>query len=189
MQQTYHSKIKSIIKIGLPRIWSFMKTLNEIILDADNAIGRLRKGREISRLRKKKHLKNDDHRSLFKQRLTNGLYSPWEFLQAIGNTIGNFKTNEELISSDSEQSEEEHQINNGNENKCAVCLLTRTTTCFFISCRNAVCCISCTERIEELGQPCQICRGVIEDIFKIFTVQPFILSYYHFSSVFHYHLL
>ena len=105
-----------------------MKTLNEIIQDTDNEIGRLRQGREISRPRKKKHIKNDEHRSLFKQRLTDGLYSPWEFLQAIGNTIGNFKTTEELISSDFEQSKEEHQINNSTENKCAVCLLARTTT-------------------------------------------------------------
>ena len=107
--ESYHSKIKSIIKIGHPRIWSFMKTLNEIIQDTDNEIGRLRQGREISRPIKKKHIKNDEHGSLFKQRLTDGLYSPWEFLQAIGNTIGNFKTTEELISSDSEQSEEEHR--------------------------------------------------------------------------------
>ena len=168
--ESYHFKIKSIIKIGHPRIWSFMKTLNEIIQDTDNEIGRLRQGREISRPRKKKHIKNDEHRFLFKQRLTDGLYSPWEFLQAIGNTIGNFKTTEELISSDSEQSEEEHQINNSTENKCAVCLLTRTTTCVFIPCRHAACCISCSERIEELGQPCPICRAVIEDRFQIFTV-------------------
>ena len=52
-----HSKIKSIIKIGHPRIWSFMKTLNEIIQDTNNEIGSLLQGREISRSKKKKHIK------------------------------------------------------------------------------------------------------------------------------------
>ena len=36
-------------------IESYLKTLNEIIQDTDNEIGRLRQGREISRARKKKH--------------------------------------------------------------------------------------------------------------------------------------
>ena len=168
--ESYHSKLKSIIKISHSRIWCFMKTLNEIIQDTDNEIGRLRQGREISRPRKKKHMKNDENRSIFKRKLTDGQYSPWEFLQAMGNTIGSFKTTEVLIESDSEQSEEEHQINEDTESKCAVCLLARTTTCVFIPCRHAVCCISCSERIEELGQTCPICRSVIEDRFRIFTV-------------------
>ena len=81
----------------------------------------------------------------------------------MGNTIGSLKTTEVLIESDSEQSEEEHQINEDTESKCAVCLLARTTTCVLIPCRRAVCCISCSERIEE-------CRLVIEDRFRIFTV-------------------
>ena len=57
----------------------------------------------------------------------------------MGNTIGSFKTIEVLTESDSEQSEEEHQINEDTESKCAVCLLARTTTCVFIPCRHAVC--------------------------------------------------
>ena len=61
-----------------------MKTLNEIIEDTDNKIGRLRQEREISRPRKKKHVKNDENRSIFKRKLTDGQYSPWEFLQAMG---------------------------------------------------------------------------------------------------------
>lgn len=90
-------------------------------------------------------------------------------MQAIGNTIGNDQTTVELISSDSDQSEEEHQINNSTESKCVVCLLTRITTCMFLPCRHANCCISYSERIEEFGQPCPVCRSVIEDGFRIFT--------------------
>ena len=83
--ESYHSKLKYIIKISHPRIWCFMKTLNEIIQDTDNEIGRLRQGREINRPRKKKHMKNDENRSIFKRKLTDGQYSPffykrWEIL-------------------------------------------------------------------------------------------------------------
>ena len=39
-----------------------MSILNEVIADTDNDIGRLRQGREISRPRKKKDVKNDDYR-------------------------------------------------------------------------------------------------------------------------------
>ena len=39
-----------------------MTTLNEIIQDVDNAIGRLRQGREITGARKKKDIRNEEHR-------------------------------------------------------------------------------------------------------------------------------
>ena len=70
-----HSKIKSIIKISQPRICSFINTQNEIIKDADSDIACLLQGREISRPRKKEHIKNEC-RSLYKQRLIDGVYSP-----------------------------------------------------------------------------------------------------------------
>ena len=122
----------------------FYENANEIIQDTDNEIGRLRQGREISRPRKKKHMKDGQNRIIFKRKLTDGLYSPWEFLQAMGNTVGSLKTTEVLTESDSEQSEEEHQLNEDTESKCAVCLLARTTTCVFTPCRHVVCCISCS---------------------------------------------
>ena len=50
--ESYHSRLKSITLTCHPRIWNFMETLNDIIQDTDNDIGRLRMGREISRPRK-----------------------------------------------------------------------------------------------------------------------------------------
>ena len=43
--ESYHAKLKSIIKISHPRIWNFMTTLNDIIADTDNENGRLRLGK------------------------------------------------------------------------------------------------------------------------------------------------
>ena len=51
--ESYHSKIKSIIRTCHPRIWTFIATLNDIIQDTDNDIGRLQRGLEISRPRKR----------------------------------------------------------------------------------------------------------------------------------------
>ena len=54
--ESYHSKLKARIKTRHPRIWTFMSYINEIILDVDNDIGRIRSGREISRARKQQVL-------------------------------------------------------------------------------------------------------------------------------------
>ena len=70
--ESYHSKLKSIIRTSHPRIWTFMATLNDIIRDTDNDIGRLRLGREISRPRKKVDIKNELQRSTCKEKLRDG---------------------------------------------------------------------------------------------------------------------
>ena len=44
-----------------------MSYINEIILDVDNDIGRIRSGREISRARKTTSIRNEEHRALLKQ--------------------------------------------------------------------------------------------------------------------------
>ena len=67
--ESYHSKIKSIVKTCHPRIWTFLESISHIIEDTDNDIGRLREGREISRPRKKKDLKHDEDRMKCKQKL------------------------------------------------------------------------------------------------------------------------
>ena len=117
--ESYHSKLKSIIKTSHPRIWTFMETLNEIIQDTDNDIGRLRMSREISRLRKNEISLMV---STCKQKLSCGDYNPMEFLRAISNTIGNIKSQEIILSSDSEDSDEEHIETTIENNKCVICL-------------------------------------------------------------------
>ena len=67
--ESYHSKLKSIVKTCHPRIWTFMSILNEVIADMDNDIGRLRQGREITRPRRKKYVTNEDLRLECKRKL------------------------------------------------------------------------------------------------------------------------
>lgn len=54
-----------------------MSTLNEIIKDTDNDIGRLRLGKEVSRPRKKKNIRIDENRTNCKQQLRDGNLTPW----------------------------------------------------------------------------------------------------------------
>ncbi|KAI6661882.1 hypothetical protein LOD99_9765 [Oopsacas minuta] len=128
---SYHSKLKSIIRTSHPRRWTFMATLNDIIRDTDNDIGGLRLGRELSRLRKKVDIKNDVQRSICKEKLHDGAYTPWEFIRAISQTIGHIKaentndTEDTLSSSDSEYENDEIVLSG---KSCVVCPSIRTAT-------------------------------------------------------------
>ena len=64
-----------------------METLNDIIQDTDNDIGRLQMGIEISRLRKRGNINNSEHRSICKQKLSCGEYNPMEFIKAISHML------------------------------------------------------------------------------------------------------
>ena len=103
------------------------------------------------------------------QKLRDGDCSPWEFLQTISQTMGKIKTHDIYLPSDSENSEDEDDEIDPSENKYAVCLLPRTTTWVFMPCRHAQCCKECSERLEELRQPCPVCRPSIQSIFQIFN--------------------
>ena len=108
--ESYHSKLKSIIRTSHPRIWTFMASLNDIIRDTDNDVGRLRLGREISRPRKKVDIKNDVHRSTCKEKLRDGAFTRWEFIRGISHTIGHINVdiaNVTLPSTDSEDENDE----------------------------------------------------------------------------------
>ena len=141
--ESYHSKLKSIIRTSHPRIWTFLSTLNQIIQDTDNDIGRLCLGLEISRSQKKKNIRNFERRMVLKQKFSDGELNPWEFLKTISHTIGSLNTNDSVISSsNSEHSDDEVDDIPLEGNKCAVCFAIRTSTWIFMPCRHANCCES-----------------------------------------------
>ena len=170
--ESYHSKLKARIKTRHPRIWTFMSYINEIILDVDNDIGRIRSGREISRARKTTSIRNQEHRALLKQKLCVGEFTPWQFLQSISHTVGCMSTIQHTQLSDSEDDPGEQNTNTP-EHLCVVCLSPRTTTWIFMSCRHASFCDVCSQRVIELESRCPICRANIESRFEIFTDELF----------------
>ena len=167
--ESYHSKIKSKMRCNHPRIWTFITKLNHIIKDTDNDIRRLYQGREISRPRCKTDIKNEEHRIVLKQKLSDGELNPWEFLQSMSHTVGNIKSQDFPPSSESEFSENEVDQNTNTESVCVVCLCQRNNTWVLIPCRHASFCGYCSERIVTLGQNCPVCRSNIETRLEIFT--------------------
>ena len=60
-----------------------MITLNDVISDYDINISRLELGREITMPRKKQDKIDITFRKECKEKLTSGIYTPWEFLASI----------------------------------------------------------------------------------------------------------
>ena len=144
-----------------------MSALNNVIQDTDNDIGRLRLGKDISRARKKAHLRNDDLRRTYKEKLRSGLLDSLEFIHKISHTIGKIHDKVSLQEDISNESEgEDVEIA---EKACVVCFLQRVTTWIFMPCRHANFCGDCSDRLRGLEQTCPICRTQIEDSFQIFT--------------------
>ena len=113
-------------------------------------------------------MRDTDNDSMCKEKLRDGVYTLWEFIQAISHTVGNINagiiTDTILLSSDSEDESEEIVLSG---NSCVVCLSIRTETWIFMPCRHANCCAECSARILELGQPCPVCRSEIDNRFQI----------------------
>ena len=173
--ESYHGRLKSIIKCNHPRIWNFLETLNEIIPDTDNELARLKSGLPITRPRKKKSLVNEEYRRKCNEKLLEGLFSPLEFLKAISSTVGSLAEIGTFDGSFDEEDEDDSIQTDAsitesiNANLCVVCLTTRETTWLFMPCKHANCCGNCSTQIEELRQACPTCRSVIQSSFQIFN--------------------
>ena len=85
--ESYHARLKCLFKSSHPRIWNFMKNLNNIIADYDNEISRLLHGNEITRSRKKDVRLNLEHRNECKEKLVSGNCTPWEYLKVISRSL------------------------------------------------------------------------------------------------------
>ena len=171
--ESYHGRLKSLIKCNKPRIWNFLAILDNIITDKDNEIARLQRGLSITRGQKKKSILNQERRLKCKEKLVEGLCYPFQFIKAISFTVGSFS----YTWLGNYSSDEEDESTNTTElsdvistnNKCVVCLGSRQTTWIFMPCKHATCCGDCCKTIEELEQPCPVCRAVIACALKIFT--------------------
>jgi hypothetical protein len=85
--ESFHSKLKFLIKVSHPNIWRFMQVLNNVIKDSRNDIDRLNNGLDISRPRKKQTVRILQRRNLCRQRLANGMYTPLQFLFSVSHTV------------------------------------------------------------------------------------------------------
>ena len=140
--ESYHARLKSLFKTAHPRIWKFMAILNDLIADYDNEISRLQLGREITRPRKRQVILDFEYRKECKDKLTNGIYTPWEFLASISRSLTySISLDDSSIISISDITDESYKEEEGQEspvrNLCVVCLTEREATWLFLPCKHA----------------------------------------------------
>ena len=118
--------------------------------------------------------------------------TPLEYLKAISETIGKMNAVTTEYSDISDDSEEEEELSPTNVNICVVCLSPRTTTWLFLPCKHANGCTTCSEQIQELGQPCPYVVPQLKTAFKYihhnssFIIMATYLTYTYFSVMLHY---
>ena len=161
--EIYHAKLKAEFVFSHPQIWYFIQILNDIITDTDLDVERLRNGIEISRPRKKKNIANDMLRRQCKRKLEEGVYTPEQYLFALGSTVELDTSSQQVDDTSSGSDEDNEQVNN--QLLCCVCLQVRASTILFYPCRHARCCQDCS---EQVGNLCPICRSTITDRIPIF---------------------
>ena len=169
--ESYHAKLKAIIKTAHPRIWTFVSILNHIIEDTNNELGRLQRGKVITRPRKLINIFKEERRKFYKEMLQSSVYTPLQYLHSMAHTVGSFPY-VQLDTSDFSETSDDETVSTDDvpphANICVVCLCRLTITWIFMPCRHANCCSRCSETIEVLQHPCPVCRAPIESRLEIF---------------------
>ena len=166
--ESYHKELKSIIRIKRPNIWSFMESLEKILIKYDLEYTRLLNGLEIGE-RRKKDIEKEKQRDVCKQRLQNKEYTPIEFIQKISYTVGcNINLNDCVEYSDSEESDEmTEKYEEPLTNPCVICLQKRNSTFVFFPCGHAQICEKCEINFNSRDR-CPTCRSFIANKLQIF---------------------
>ena len=102
-------------------------------------------------------------RSQCKHKLEEGVYTPEQYLFALGSTVELDNSSQQVDDTSSGSDEDSEQLNN--QPLCCVCLRVRESTVLFYPCRHARCCQDCS---EQVGNLCPICRSTITDRVPIF---------------------
>ncbi len=164
--ESFHSRLKSIIKVHSPNFWSFLLHLTSFIKDTEKEIERAENGLAISRPRKAKFAKNFQRRQESKAKLLVGTYSPIQFLSAVSHTFDpSIIVSENLdrigMETDVDENAEEEEAEQppqAEERRCVVCLGSRDSTKIFLPCGHGGC-SACVDRILSSNPcNCQVCR-------------------------------
>ena len=158
--ESYH-KLKTYIKTPHPRIWSFIATLNNIIVDYDTDLQRLQNGIEITRVRCRKDRDKVQVRTFARERLISGEITPLQFLCAVRETLDEHDPGN-IIESDSESETEDDNLITTSIPICSVCLQPRSVTIMFLPCQHCNVCQNCSDVIAQVDQRCPVCRSNID---------------------------
>ena len=168
--ESYHAKISKNFKSNHPNIWNFCETLNNVIIDTDADIARLKNGLDISRIQKKDQLTKNHLLKSSKDKLLSETYTPIDFIAALRTTIDSIQVKDNEFddneSFDNDYSGDSEQVLS--TEVCCVCLLPRENTICFRPCWHARVCSRCDQVLKDSSLPCPVCRSIIQDRFEIY---------------------
>ena len=158
--ETYYKSLKSKIKTHRPNIWSFLDSLEEILCNFDLEYGRLEQGLQISCPGSKHHKENAMKRRVCREKLTNGTYTPLEYLIDVSSTVGkqSYHATKENDFGDEFHDEISDEDEAGFDNICVVCLQTRQETHVLVPRGHGNLCGSCAIHIMSENKRCPTCR-------------------------------
>ena len=112
--ESYHAKISKKFKSNHPNFWNFCETLNNVIIDTDTDIARLKNGLDISRIQKKDQLTKNHLLKSSKDKLLSGMYTLIDFIAALRTTIDSIQVKDNEFddneSFDNDYSEDSEQV-------------------------------------------------------------------------------
>lgn len=178
--ESYHSRLKSTIRIHRPAIWSFMGHLNNLIRDTELDLQRIDGDLNLTRPKSQKYRKNLENRDKLKAKFTSGQFNAMQYLSAVSHTMDShlllLENAQPRLDLGTEDEELENEIQPGAVNEqadssaplCSVCLAPRDRTFLLRPCNHASFCADCSAFLQARGDSCPNCRSVIEDRFEIF---------------------
>ncbi|KAK3888653.1 hypothetical protein Pcinc_007378 [Petrolisthes cinctipes] len=81
--ESFHSRLRAIVRQHKPNIYTFLLHLNNLIPDAIKDIERLDADMDITRHKKEKFCRNIERRQNFKEKLQNGTYTLTQYINAV----------------------------------------------------------------------------------------------------------
>ncbi len=168
--ESFHSRLRAIIKVHQPNFWSFLLNINNCIKDTMNDIKRVKNGLAISRPRKAKYAKNIQKREESKRKLAQNEITPIQFIAIVSHTFDPeniVAENLERLDMETEvDEEEEEQLQQpppagapaAAANACVICLGERENTKTFLPCGHGGC-GTCVDHITSAeNATCPVCR-------------------------------
>lgn len=179
--ESYHSRLKAIVRQHKPNIYTFLTHLNNLITDTTKDIERVDAGLDITRPKKQKFVRNIERRLNLKEQLQNGTYTLTQYINAVAYTFDSSVSAFQLPGDSGDESGDEHQGPDNNaagtqdvppELRCSICLRRRERIVVLLPCRHASSCANCINILVSAADnnnpaTCPTCRTAIHDSFHL----------------------
>jgi len=188
--ESFHSVQRRRIQVSHPNLFAFLGHLQRTTTDNLKDVGRIDRGLAIRRPKKKMNIANDARVKTCMARFDSGAYTIIQFLKAASHCVDLHSVSEPAASgnenssdSESEPSDQQASASDSStptttssatseepaESDCDVCLIApRDNRIALVPCGHSRFCVSCAERVHEMGSGCPICRSSITMLLRIF---------------------